>query len=421
MVCEDCEQLKARIAELEMRLARYENAHTPPSLRDGLLRKKQEQVADKKPGQKKGHLGAFRAMPQPTCSIEVVTEQCPHCSAQLGKPFKVETRVIEDVPEPQPVEVIEYRIGHYHCTDCGKNVVAEHTDLPRSGRFGTNVVAHASLLKYEERLPHRKICAVLQRQHGLSITPASVLDFTRRASDAVQDEYHAILARVRNAKVVYADETSIKVQGKKYWVWVFTTYQETFIVIRNSRGLKVLKEVLDKEFNGVIVCDGWKSYANFTMKLQRCWAHLKREAKFVAEHATEAIPLLKALERLYHKLTTALAKDPPPAERARLFRNATATLTRWLNKPWKEERVQKFVKKIRNGIKHWFTFVLVPGVEPTNNRAERALREHVVQRKIIGTLRNKKGTRIHQTLMSVIATWKQQGINPYTKLRQSLS
>jgi hypothetical protein len=48
-----------------------------------------------------------------------------------------------------------------------------------------------------------------------------------------------------------------------------------------------------------------------------------------------------------------------------------------------------------------FTCVHHPRVEPTNNRAERALREHVILRKIMGTLRNKKGTQIHEIITSV--------------------
>ncbi|MCJ7443556.1 MAG: IS66 family transposase, partial [Methanotrichaceae archaeon] len=59
--------------------------------------------------------------------------------------------------------------------------------------------------------------------------------------------------------------------------------------------------------------------------------------------------------------------------------------------------------------------------EPTNNRAERALREHVVLRKILGTLRNGKGTSIHERIMTVLATWGQQGLDILQMLRSSLS
>jgi len=61
----------------------------------------------------------------------------------------------------------------------------------------------------------------------------------------------------------------------------------------------------------------------------------------------------------------------------------------------------------------WFTFITHPYIEPTNNIVEKALREIVVQRKIIGTLRNEKGVLVYETMMSMIATWKMQKLNPY--------
>jgi len=81
----------------------------------------------------------------------------------------------------------------------------------------------------------------------------------------------------------------------------------------------------------------------------------------------------------------------------------------WLGKVYGCEETSRFVRKVWNGFDYWFTFVTTPGVEPTSNRAERALREHVVQRKIMGCFRNGKGTWIYETMMTLLATWKQQG------------
>jgi transposase len=54
----DMELLKTKNRELEAKLAQYENAHTPPSLRRGRNRKKDQDENDKgKPGQKIGHKG----------------------------------------------------------------------------------------------------------------------------------------------------------------------------------------------------------------------------------------------------------------------------------------------------------------------------------------------------------------------------
>lgn len=104
-----------------------------------------------------------------------------------------------------------------------------------------------------------------------------------------------------------------------------------------------------------------------------------------------------------------------------LWDMARAKLNQWIMKEHINVKVKKLVVKISNGFEYWFKFVIHPAVEPTNNRAERALREHVVQRKIVGTFRNNKGTSIHERIMTVPATWKQQGLDTLQILRSSLA
>ncbi len=414
--------LKDQIAKLEAILAKYENAHTPPSLRRGRKLKRNHDEGDKgKPGQKVGHKGVSRPLANPDKQVEVTADRCPDCGAELGDPLRIESRIIEEIPEPQPIIVTEFKIAHYRCPSCYKEFSASYPDFPVEGRFGNNVIAQTTLLKYEDRLPHRKIQNALKRLHGLSICPATILDLTRRAADAAQPQYDAILERIREAPILYVDETSIDVQGKKQWIWAFTTPSETFVAIRKSRGTKVLIEVLTRRFKGIIVCDGWKPYAKFTKQLQRCWAHLLRESKDLADKIDEAVPLHEALKDLYEELTGALENDPPPEVRMELWHRARAKLKQWITKDHINVKVKKLVGKISNGFEYWFTFVINPAVEPTNNRAERALREHVVLRKIVGTLRNNKGTSIHERIMTVLATWKQQGLDAQQMLRSSLA
>ncbi len=405
-------ELSEKVAKLEARLAKYENAHTPPS------RQEKNKVKPKfnSPGRPKGYEGSTRPTAEPERIVGVTLEECPNCHSILGNPVKIESRIIEEIPVPKPITVTEFRLAHYDCPSCEEHVIARHPDCPTEGRFGPRALAHITLLKYDDRLPHRKVCRTLKREFGLEVTPATVLDVTRRVSSALKGEYEGIKKRIRESDVLYIDETGIRVNGDKYWIWGFTTETDTLVVIRHSRGKNVLKEVLGK-FKGIIVCDGLKSYSNFTTNIQRCWAHILREAKFVAEkEQEEAEGLCRGLHRLYGRLVDAVAKDPPPDERARLHRNALAAMRYWLGKEYTAKRVVKFVAKVKTAMKHLLTFVLNPGVEPTNNRAERALREHVVIRKIIGTLRNEKGTSIHETVMSCLVTWRQQGLSPYEEI-----
>ena len=211
----EIELLKAKIIELEARLAQYENAHTPPSLRRGRNRKKDQDKNDKgNPGQKIGHKGVTRPYTTPDRQVEVTMDRCPDCGADLGSPFRIDSKIIEEIPEPQPVIVTEYKIAHYRCPCCQKEVAAKDPGCPHEGKFGNNVIAQATLLKYEDRVPHRKIHDAMVRLFGLKISPATIFDLTRRAADAVRSEYDAILSQIRCAPILYVDETSIRVQEK---------------------------------------------------------------------------------------------------------------------------------------------------------------------------------------------------------------
>jgi transposase len=401
------ELLKGRVIELEAKLAKYENPHTPPSQKRGRNRRKeQNEGGNGKPGQKEGHEGVTRPRPKPDETVEVTANRCPDCGTMLGDRVSTETKIIEEIPDPQPAMITEFRIAHYICPCCHKEVVATDPDCPKEGAFGNSTIAQVTMRRFDDRLPHRKIQKALKRMHGMNMSPATILDLTRRAADAVQSQYDAILDKIRAAPIVYIDETSIRVQGVLYWIWVFTTPFETFYVIRKSRGMKVLTEVLTRKFTGIIVCDGWKPYVKFTKRLQRCWAHLLRESKDLAEKIEEAVPLHEALKRLYKQLTDALENDPPPGVRRELWNMARATLWQWITGEYVNEKLRKLIGKISNGFEYWFTFVIHPGVEPTNNRAERALREQVILRKILGTLRNSKGTSIHERITTQLSPFK---------------
>ena len=86
--------LKGRIMELVAKLAMHDNAHTPPSLKRGGKRKKDQNAGEgKKPGQKKGHKGVTRPLAKPNRQVEVMKDRCPDCGTKAWCPVQ---RGIED-------------------------------------------------------------------------------------------------------------------------------------------------------------------------------------------------------------------------------------------------------------------------------------------------------------------------------------
>lgn len=332
------EELVKIILDLQKRLVAYENANTPNSK----LRFPPRIINDdkKKPGQKQGHKGTTRETAHPTMTLELIEKKCPHCNAKLNKPFKTTSRIIEEIPEPQPVEVTEYKINHYKCPQCSREVIAK-APIPKHSNFGLNTLTHVTLLKFEDRLPLRKVCSALKRQFNLDISSATVLDITKRVSDKLVSEYDKIKTSLRRSKSVNIDETGIRVGGLNFHLWVFTNKDFTLYVIRKSRGKGVIEEVLGEEYKGVIGCDGWTSYSSYTDKIQRCWAHLLREAKYLAEYYNSAKSLYLGLKRIFKK---AKRKKPPSKNKLIL------EMKQWIDYTECYKELRKFAVTVKNGI-----------------------------------------------------------------------
>src|SRR3989344_2793128 len=296
------EALEKENKELKRILTVFINPHTPSSK---IVFKKRVPQASKKLGAPMGHEGDTRKTPEPSEIVRHFLTKCPRCDDVLDNPFDFEERIEEEIPEPQPVKISKHIIGFYHCKNCG--VVTAETGLPKEGGFGKNVLAHTTLLKYDDRLPARKVVNTLNRSHLLTLTHSTVLNIVQRVVRAVQHAYEQLKIQIKMFFNIYIDETGIKVQGKTFWIWIFTTIKMTLFVIRKSRHCKIVKEVLGEDFNGVINCDGWETYKTYkddnnNVLLQRCWAHPIREVEALAEKHDEVKPLFKWFQNIYVKV-----------------------------------------------------------------------------------------------------------------------
>jgi transposase len=66
-------------------------------------------------------------------------------------------------------------------------------------------------------------------------------------------------------------------------------------------------------------------------------------------------------------------------------------------------------KRLRTYGANYFTFVTTPGVEPTNNLAEQAIRFVVIDRHLTQGTRGETGQRWCERIWTVMATCAQQG------------
>lgn len=401
--------------ELRKRLMLYENPHTPPSRQ--MIKPKITNPPGKK-GAPTGHRGATKVPGDPDEIIHVSTEICPNCSHVLEAPIRIEKKTIFDIPPPQKIKVTEYDVDIYKCNSCGSEIMAKHIDLPQKGDMGIYLLNYITMLKYNMRGVIRRVQEFLITNNDLDLSVKGINDALLRVGDACRSEYARIQDRIRKSKWVHIDETGFHVDGKKYWLWAFRSAEnDVLVVITDSRGRDVVKETLGEYFHGPVIVDGWKAYSYLTI-IQRCWAHLIREVDAFKSSETGA-RLSDEIHSMFSDLKEALKSEDMDKRKAM--------------KEWFDSKMEELVKRydsyldlhkpveyIRNGIGSWFTCLLYPGMEPTNNLAEQAIREHVVIRKIIGTFRSENGSQNYQYISSLLSTWRLQGKNMFVEMDKIL-
>ena len=280
--------------------------------------------------------------------------------------------------------------------------------------------AHITLLKFEDRLPLRKTVQSIERHYGISLTHVGVYKVTGNVAKKLEKPYYEIIKRIRSSSVIYVDETKYRLNGETWWLWTFVSEHDTLFVIRKSRSSAVIEGILGKKFKGIISCDGWTAYTTFSDKLQRCWAHLLRETKKMAQDNAEFVPFHNSISALFDEIQKLRGEPPPESERVVHAEYLKAKLKQIISQINAYTKFRKLAAKIKNGLEYWFTCVVHTFVEPTNNFAEQALRELIVQRKIMGGLKSEKGAHIMEVITSNIASWKKQDKHLFSTLKYYL-
>ena len=111
---------------------------------------------------------------------------------------------------------------------------------------------------------------------GLAISEGALDAALQRAKPGFDAETAAILARLRRARVVGSDETSVRIDGRTCWNWVFQNAEVVIHVIRRNRGAGVVREVMDGHRPAIWVSDLYSAQRGHAEAWQICLAHTIR-------------------------------------------------------------------------------------------------------------------------------------------------
>ncbi len=388
----------------------------------------------KGPGRKPG-TGSFsyrkppspEEVTEPVVDVPVTGEVCPGCGGRLQQE-RVDLAYVTDIPAaPQPM-VTKYRVQISRCMSCGKQVRGRHPDLApdqygaSAHRVGRRAMAAAHVLHYGVGIPVRKLPAVLEVLTGVRLTQGAVTqDALRRARGAMGRAYQRLRASVKESRAVHTDDTGWRVGGEPAFLMAFETEEATVYQVRSRHRNEEVREVVPPDYEGVMVTDRGRSYDAQELsrvRQQKCLSHVLRSISEVVEtkkgrarsFGKQLRGLLRDAMELWYAYHRGEAADF--ATEAQRLRQQVSYHLR--DRPMRDPDNWRLQNQLgwHHDRGNLLRFLDDPSIEPTNNRAERALRPAVIARKVSHCSKNQGGAQAFCAFASVLRTLCRNGDQP---------
>lgn len=417
------EQLLARIAELEQRLGQNsQNSSRPPSTdAPAVSRPANRAPSGRKPGGQPGHEGHQRLL-LPAAAVDVIVpvkpRQCQRCGARLhGADGAPRRHQVTELPRVRP-HVTEYQVHTLGCAQCGEQTTATVPAGVPAGAFGPRLEATVAVCTGVYHLSRRTTVGLMADLFGVGLSLGTVSACEQAVSAAVAKPVAEAHAYVQQQDVVHADETGWRQGRQRAWLWVVVSALVTVFLVHRRRSTAAARALLGELTHAILVTDRWSAYQHWAVEQrQLCWAHLRRDFTAFTERGGPSA-----------RVGRGLLKDAK-AMFARWHRVRDGTLSHRQFRLEMRPLRRRVERRLRHGAARadaktaatcrdllalapaLWTFIDLPGVEPTNNVAERAIRPAVLwRRKSFGT-HSAAGSRFAERLLTVAATLKQQGRN----------
>jgi transposase len=431
LILEQQHQIAELMAKIEALQAEIERLKREGQRQAAPFSKGTRVATPKQPGRKPGKgLFRYRAAPEPTpltappIEVPLTLRACPACGGRLATEG-VEVASVTELPEALRPQVKQFRVTVARCTACGTRVRGQHPALApdqygaTAHRVGERVMASAHALHYGIGVPLRKVPAVLRELTGVLVTQSALTqDARRRAAGSVGAVYAQLRARVQAAAAVHTDDTGWRVGGEPAHLMVFETAAATVYQVRERHRNEEVREVVPAEYEGVLVTDRGRSYDAIELagvRQQKCLAHIQRSLSEVLEHqhgkARAFGSRLKDLFRQALDLWHAYHQGKRTGFAAQAQQLHHAITHHLRDRPLKDPNNQRLLNELgwHNDRGNLLRFLDDPRIEPTNNRAERALRPAVIARKVAQCSKTPRGAQAFAAFTSVVRTLAKTG------------
>jgi len=249
-------------------------------------------------------------------------DACPDCGGKLQE-VENAARVVQQVEVvKKPIHIEQHTGLCYWCEHCQKfHYAPMPTHIEKGQLIGPRLTATIAYMKGTCHCSFSTIRKFLRDVVGVTISRGQLSKLIQKASAAFEQAYNELLEYLPNEAKLNVDETGHKENKKRFWTWCFRADAYTLFKIADSRGSKVLIDVLGEDFAGVIGCDYFSAYRkymkDFDILIQFCIAHLIRELKYLAglsdkataNYGQKLLDAMRDMFSIFHKAEELTASD----------------------------------------------------------------------------------------------------------------
>lgn len=419
------DRLQKRVAELEAQIKQNSsNSSKPPSSDIKRKRKPPAEPTGRQKGGQPEHEGKTREV-VPAEQVDVLTdvdpEQCERCGESLSKAAR-RNAIIRQFCETPAFKALVHQLNLWSkvCPKCGKVNRAQAPAGTPKGAFGPNLQARTALLSGRFRMTKREIVVFHKAFHGVNMSLGSVHACCKAVSEAVAETVHGIHEELKQASVVYADETGFGRCGEdRMWLWLAAGGDAEVFRLLPGRGQEQAKDLLGEEFNGVIHRDRWKPYEKLVKSThQLCHSHIRRDFQSMLESSnetgTQGCMLMLASDRMFHLWHQFERDEIDRKELTQQMKPVQTEIKERLkilsDHPEITKKAQGTAKDLLRQWDSLWTYLQHDNVTPTNNEAERCIRKAVIWRKVSLGVESDDGARFVERMLTLAGTARRRVI-----------
>ncbi len=415
-----------------------ENPKPPAEASDTESETQTKRKRGQKPGKGNGHGRTDRSNLEP----EEEVLDIPNCACSVcGKPYHELSETDESTlleVEVKPHRRVYYRKRYVSRCNCkGKKIVtaAPPPKLYKRTNIGNSLWVYLLVWKYLRGVPVNRVLQDLSLRK-LPLSAGTVTGGAKIVEQLLTPLYQGAIDRCRGADFWNADECNWRVfeendgtrNNKQWWFWLFASNDAIVYLLDKSRSKQVPHDFLAASV-GVLMTDRLASYKSLSDAIKKawCWVHQRRDflkvfqgnpkhKQWAHDWLTEITPLFV----LNHKRVKLWSSQQS-------WQDAQIALEKHIEKLehlWKQQLLDptltKIQKKLLNSLRnHWpglTLFLADPRIPLDNNRAERLLRNIVINRKNSYGSGKEWSGQLAAKLFTVFQTWLANGLDPQALL-----